>query len=729
MDTWQNGDPEVGPAIGMNRPAAQQGTVATINGNILADGTAGNPSMIEGTICITVLPNGLVSYTSTGAITNADFENVATGFVLDDAHTFAFTARTGGANQEVFIDNIELTTGLPDSDGDGLYDLFEQENGLDPLSADGDDGAAGDPDGDGLSNLDEQNAGTDPQSGDTDGDGLSDAVEDGGGVYVSASQTGTSPTNPDTDGDNLLDGVEDPNEFFVDENQPGTDPNNPNTDGDSATDGVEIIVGRNPQVADDPGPSSTYAQDFDAFPDGFMDLADNSVIGSTNNESAQVVGQRLRLTEEGVGSTFASFRTPPLIGSSAGFTATFDFEITDLPGANNPADGFSFNYGAIPATGHGSAEEGWAGVEHISFEIDTWNNGAGEAGVGIASVAGGIPTDHVVLNGLPLADGGSVSGTATISWNPDSGASFSTTGLGPLDVNFENVEIPGFTGDDNFIFAFSARTGGATEDLFIDNLVITTGAKKLFLDVESAPGDMLRFTFESKAGKIYDIVTSLDGTGDPTNPDDWPVWQTIGVDDVTPPENVEEYPRPGDPKRFFVVVEKEAPALFFDDFETDLGWIAGSNPGDSGTTEWQRGEPMFEGPAVAFSGVNCWGTNIADLYTDQADIVLRSPDIDLTAAGITSAELTYREYVDTDLLGGDGGIIRVLLASDPTQQLGADVTPALIEDFLFDWRLATYPLPPEAIGQVIKLEFRFVSDDNLQSFSGWYIDDVEVAVE
>ncbi len=49
-----------------------------------------------------------------------------------------------------------------DDDNDGLPDTWEKAHGLNPLSAAGDDGAAGDPDGDGMCNQDEFGAGTDP---------------------------------------------------------------------------------------------------------------------------------------------------------------------------------------------------------------------------------------------------------------------------------------------------------------------------------------------------------------------------------------------------------------------------------------------------------------------------------------------------------------------------------------------------------------------------------------
>jgi hypothetical protein len=51
---------------------------------------------------------------------------------------------------------------LPDTDGDGLGDLWEIESGLSPLNATGTAGELGDPDRDGVTNLEEQRLDTDP---------------------------------------------------------------------------------------------------------------------------------------------------------------------------------------------------------------------------------------------------------------------------------------------------------------------------------------------------------------------------------------------------------------------------------------------------------------------------------------------------------------------------------------------------------------------------------------
>jgi hypothetical protein len=179
------------------------------------------------------------------------------------AHDLEFIhwERGGGAGVSVYIhkgvseeappggeDSYELVQAWlnpADTDGDGMPDVYEVENGLNPAVND----AALDKDGDGLTNLQDFQRGTRADNPDTDNDGYNDRVETGTGTWVSASDTGTNPTDSDTDDDGLLDGVETNTGSFVSAANAGSNPFIQDTDGDGMGDGSEVILGTNPVVA------------------------------------------------------------------------------------------------------------------------------------------------------------------------------------------------------------------------------------------------------------------------------------------------------------------------------------------------------------------------------------------------------------------------------------------------------------------------------------------------
>ncbi len=81
-----------------------------------------------------------------------------------------------------------LTVDVPDSDGDGLPDTWENDHGTDPGTADG----AGDPDGDGYTNFEEYNLDSDPQDPDDPGATTPDAHHPDAGDATDTSGAGCS---------------------------------------------------------------------------------------------------------------------------------------------------------------------------------------------------------------------------------------------------------------------------------------------------------------------------------------------------------------------------------------------------------------------------------------------------------------------------------------------------------------------------------------------------------
>ena len=253
----------------------------------------------------------------------------------------------------------------------------------------------------------------------------------------------------------------------------------------------------------------TYEQDFDDFADGTTNLGDGSVM----NGNARVQGLQLQLTQDGGASGTSSFSIPAIAGSAAGWTATFDLTITDSSGTNDPADGFSFNYGNFNVSELGSAEEGMAGIggvtSNISFEIDTWRNFDSEQGVNIAEKNGGTTTDLGFTNGPILNDGSSVGGQVTITYDPTNGLSFTTDGL-LTNAAFSDLMPSAFVGSDAYNFCFSGRVGDANQDVLIDNLIIITQGS---VDNDN---DGLPNTWEIANGLDPDVGTGGDGAdGDP----------------------------------------------------------------------------------------------------------------------------------------------------------------------------------------------------------------------
>ena len=384
-----------------------------------------------------------------------------------------------------------------DSDGDGLPDVWELENGLDPEddgSIDPINGADGDPDGDGLSNGGEFAAGSLARNDDSDDDGLKDNDE---------VATGTQPANPDTDSDGLTDG---------DEIAGGTNPVDPDSDEDGFLDGFEVANGSNPNDAGSvPGIESLLAVHltFDGIAD---DVSGNENHGeaigdpSFDDNVPEVLGggESLRLPDgdvDGVGLepsdqlNSSPFTLAYFINSDGSAQGNAGLErLTSRAG-----DGFETAIGDANAVGGTSSETGLT----LSYYQGTWNVTDVEiADNGWTHVAwrndGDGPDDmHLFVNGaLEYTGPGVPEGRLT----------------GLLNIGIRHNGVEGYEGlmDDFRLYA------GSLSDADIADLA--QGAARgrapfLIVDLErrsEAEIQSVELTWSSQPGRLYSIDYSAD---------------------------------------------------------------------------------------------------------------------------------------------------------------------------------------------------------------------------
>lgn len=431
---------------------------------------------------------------------------------------------------------------LPDADGDLMPDDWEVANGTNPAAPDAD----GDPDGDTLSNLTEYRLGTNPNAKDTDGDGLDDNVEDGGGVWVSASKTGTNPLLADTDGDGLSDGLENPTLPHTGATQPGSDPNKEDSDGDGWPDGAEVAAGSNPANA---GQITSYAWTT-VMKENFDDDSTASVYGFIGAGSffPEVMdseepsnGLALRLTNLTTNSNTAV--TWDHVDTTAiAARLTFDYRLSEDT-TGEAADGFGIGlfrveaYGETGEVNPGASPREWedpragGGFSNgVVFGFDIYggaaegNNirvsGPDAPGEVLTNVVAPFPLNNGTFNRVIITAVGSGSSTLfsmTIVEN--------VNGEAPVErAIFNNLRVAGFdiTREKVRLIA-GGRTGTSTARLDLDNVKLETAAAATPEEPETVPaitnvalettengGLALKVTWTSEPGRTYTLERSTD---------------------------------------------------------------------------------------------------------------------------------------------------------------------------------------------------------------------------
>ncbi len=664
-----------------------------------------------------------------------------------------------------------------DGDGDGMPDTWEDDNGLNKNNPD--DAGEDILDNDGLTNLEEFQNGTDPNdddsdddtlkdghevktlgtnplSDDTDGDTLLDQHETNTGNFVDAMDTGTDPTNDNTDGDRFTDGEEVAN---------GTDPTDPDDppgsgalllawfDGDDLdADGLAEGSGEEGIVADavetwaDKSPEATSAGDATvagASQPAFVaaGLGGRSHPSFDGSDDFMQSPFAWNVAFSANGDPFTSF----VVFRSGGSSGAFDIMWSDAGAPQNQVNmdgsGAVGLAGSVRGRTYGGSQNSTAGpfTDNAGHVIMMGTNGGVENDPSFFIVDGSvqIPPDpgnpdtnptgidigpNLVGGGIGLRIGG-LDGTGNNNFTGD------VAEVILFDKALSNAERIGLQHLIGRKWGFDTILASGAQIDAANALFVGSQGTDVYLDVTPfvlnevsyLPGsNELVIKWDSKGGRLYNLRSETDPSA--SAPIDWPILGTNADIAATPPENTLTIPLPPEPVRFLVVEAFPAPPveILATDFESGLGdWTVGSD-GAPGTA-WELGAPTGGGPPAANSPTNCFGTNIGGDYDFDANVFLRSPEIDLTTAG--GATLSYFQFRDIEE-SFDAGTVRVLDADNDSELA---VLEATVEGSSNVWEKVTKALPAAALGKSIKLEFRLTSDD-VANQAGWYIDDFTVTV-
>lgn len=751
----------------------------------------------------------------TGAATKIPlfiFENPDSDRLFDEAKITITGAPAGWEELEVVQSDDGVVLQLAgDSDGDGLTDSWEQS----VIDADPDDAVtsledidpAGNLDGDNLTNQEEFEAGTNPLDADTDDDFANDDKE---------LADGTDPFDPDSDRDGLLDGHEDGGGEFVSPTQTGTDPLNPNTDGDLLPDGFEVENEFDPNDPDDPGagnavqietvmvgsagnpPDGDFGQvDYDYSIGKFEVTAGQYLVFLNAVAAEDTHGLWTPLMDRNSGCCGGDEAFGPDIkrqGEAGNYTYTIgraeqlnrpmrggvDYgnamrfcnwlhnrQPAGAQDATTTEDGVYPLNGAVSnaalAAALANRQEGWRfalptihewyKAAYHNPEDDSYfdyptgsnsqpafvNNDGNLSGTGDPFENGGVdPGNYATWQG----DGG-IRGigspdyaTAVGEWENSASPWGTFDQMGNVDEMIETINegIRPYLVGANAEHPPNASAGKKTS-VGGGSWNPTDGGRFIgFRVVSSRLAEPrrpdLRVSLDHDSGSLVLTWDSMDGmlynllsdTTLDSAPLGWDVWQ--GHQNIPADQDNENtliIPLPVDEERFFVIVEFPPPPLFEERFDGPA-LSAGWSAEDNGNgTSWQVGDVSGLPNLVNGSGTSAAATNLADFYTSNAFATLTSPAIAIPAEG---AVLSFRVYLDNEF--SDPGAIRLLDSDNDDAEIGGGGFPIeALEGIEDGWIERSFTFPASALGRNVRIQFEFRSNE-VSNFTGMAIDDVTV---
>ncbi|HOZ38723.1 MAG TPA: S8 family serine peptidase [Anaerolineaceae bacterium] len=162
-----------------------------------------------------------------------------------------------------------------------------------------------------------------------------------------------------------------------------------------------------------------------------------------------------------------------------------------------------------------------------------------------------------------------------------------------------------------------------------------------------------------------------------------------------------------------------ATTVFSSNFDADNGGFVASGTNST----WAWGVPT-SGPGAAYSAPNAWATNLAGYYNNSEESYITSPVIDLSAHAGLAPTISFMHWYNSESNTWDWGSVEASMDGGATwnviwQKFGTSVDP---------WTPKSLQLDPAYAVSNFRFRFHFHSDSSVNSYYGWYIDDVAVTV-
>ncbi len=256
--------------------------------------------------------------------------------------------------------------------------------------------------------------------------------------------------------------------------------------------------------------------------------------------SATQPAAALRLAEKGTGSAVAAYILPVMDAGVAiqEFTVSLDLLMDKTSAAVVPADGFNISFGTtLSGVGGGT---GHSTAYGLVVNFDTFSNTAADPR-SIEVFSDAVSVGNFLATDLP---GANFTYDQTfrhidLHWDAN-GLDLTYAG----QVIYNNLPTPGFVPAVGGNFAFNAATGGLNQDVFIDNLTITTVPYAVPPPVATADVVIEEIMADNASGKEDedldqpDWIDLYNGTAGAVNVGGWTLDYTsvaIPAPGVTPP--------------------------------------------------------------------------------------------------------------------------------------------------------------------------------------------------